>query len=73
MVGAKLRSSWNAFAVGSSMVFWQRFTVRLAAHGPVTPLVPASIIQARPTELYLSETLAADIKPLSVEEFSWYD
>jgi hypothetical protein len=54
------------------MVSWQRFTVRLAAHGPVTPLVPASIIQTRPTELYLSETLAADIKPLSVEEFSWY-
>lgn len=72
IVGAKLRCSWNAFAVGRSAVSWQRFTVRLAAHGPVTPLVPASIIQTVPTELYLSETLAADIKPQSVEEFSWY-
>ena len=72
IVGAKLRSSWNGFRVGRSMVSWQRFTVRLAAHGPVTPLVPASIIQTLPTELYLSETLAADIKPLSVDEFSWY-
>jgi len=72
IVGAKLRSSWNAFMVGRSQVSWQRFTVRLAAHGPVTPLVPASIIQTLPSELHLSETLAADIKPLSVEEFSWY-
>ena len=72
IIGAKLRSSWNGFRVGRSMVSWQRFTVRLAAHGPVTPLVPASIIQTRPTELHLSETLAADIKPLSVEEFGWY-
>ncbi len=72
IIGAKLRSSWNSFAVGRSSVSWQRFTVRLAAHGPVTQLVPASIIQMVPTELHLSETLAADIKPLSVEEFSWY-
>jgi 6-phosphogluconolactonase/glucosamine-6-phosphate isomerase/deaminase len=72
IVGAKLRSSWNGFQVGRSMVSWQRFTVRLAAHGPVTPLVPASIIQTRPSELHLTETLAADITPLSVEEFSWY-
>jgi 6-phosphogluconolactonase/glucosamine-6-phosphate isomerase/deaminase len=72
IIGAKLRSSWNAFMVGRSKVSWQRFTVRLAAHGPVTQLVPASIIQTLPSELHLSETLAADIKPLSVEEFSWY-
>jgi hypothetical protein len=73
IVGARLRSSWNGFAVGRSMVSWQRFTVRLAAHGPVTPLVPASIIQTLPTELHLTETLAADINPISVEGFSWYD
>jgi 6-phosphogluconolactonase/glucosamine-6-phosphate isomerase/deaminase len=73
IVGARLRSSWNGFRVGQSTVSWQRFTVRLAAHGPVTPLVPASIIQTCPTELYLSETLAADITPLSVEEFSRWD
>ena len=72
ILGAKLRSSWNGFRVGRSMVSWQRFTVRLAAHGPVTPLVPASIIQTVPSELHLTETLAADITPQSVEEFSWY-
>jgi glucosamine-6-phosphate deaminase len=73
IVGAKLRSSWNGFRVARSTVSWQRFTVRLAAHGPVTPLVPASILQTCPTELYLSETLAADIKPLSVDEFTRWD
>jgi 6-phosphogluconolactonase/glucosamine-6-phosphate isomerase/deaminase len=72
IVGAKLRSSWNGFVVGRSVVSWERFVVRLAAHGPVTPLVPASILQTLPTELYLSESLAADIQPASVEEFSWY-
>ena len=66
IVGAKLRSSWNGFAVGRSLVSWQRFTVRLAAHGPVTPLVPASILQTAPTEFFLSETLAADITPIPV-------
>ena len=65
IVGAKLRSSWNGFAIGRSTVSWQRFSVRLAAHGPVTPLVPASIIQTLPTELHLTETLAADITPQS--------
>jgi len=26
-----------------------------------------------PTELYISESLAAPIRPASVTEFSWYD
>lgn len=71
-LGAKLRSSWNAFKVGASMVSWQRFTVRLAAFTPPTPLIPATMIQMAPTELYISESLAAPIRPASVTEFSWY-
>ncbi|NLE43992.1 MAG: hypothetical protein GX620_04675 [Chloroflexi bacterium] len=70
IVGAKLRSSWNAFRLGGSMVSWQRFTVRLAAHGPVTPLVPASILQTLRSDLYISESLAEDI--VAAEDFSWY-
>ncbi|MFB3902511.1 MAG: hypothetical protein ACE15E_03600 [Acidobacteriota bacterium] len=72
IVGARLRSSWNGFAIGGSQVSWQRFTIRLALHGPVTPLVPASIIQTLPTEVYLNETVAADIKPLPVTDFTWF-
>jgi glucosamine-6-phosphate deaminase len=70
IVGARLRCSWNGFRVGNSMVSWQRFILRLACHGPVTPLVPASILQTLPTELYMAEPLAEDIELAS--EFSWY-
>jgi hypothetical protein len=41
-------------------VSWQRFISRLAAHGPVTPLVPASILQVLKSELVLSGTVADD-------------
>ncbi len=71
-LGAKLRSSWNGFKIGSTTVSWQRFTVRLASHGPITPLVPSSMLQMAQSELYVSESLAADIEPKSVERFSWY-
>ncbi|MBM4457559.1 MAG: hypothetical protein FJ011_07335 [Chloroflexi bacterium] len=71
-LAARLRSSWNGFRVGSSMVSWQRFTVRLAAFTPPTPLIPATMLQMAPSELYLSESLAAAIEPASVEEFTWY-
>ena len=68
-LGAKLRSSCG-FAVGGSAVSWQRFTVRLGAHGPITPLVPASMMQIGPSELHITETLAENIEPAA--EFSWY-
>jgi len=71
IVGAKLRSSWNGFRVGNSHISWQRFIVRLAAHGPVTPLVPASILQTLPSQLYVAETVAEDIVPAA--EFNWYE
>ena len=70
IISAKLRSSWNSFTIASTPVSWQRFIVRLALHGPVTPLVPASILQTRPTNLYISETIAEDIK--TDKELSWY-
>jgi len=70
IMGAKLYSSWNGFTVGSSMVSWQRFIVRLALHGPVTPLVPATMLQTRPSEVYLTEKLAQNI--VAATDFSWY-
>ncbi len=70
ILGARLRSSWCGFAVGGSQVSWQRFTVRLAAHGPITPLVPASMLQIGPSELHIIETLAENIE--AAGDFSWY-
>jgi len=55
---AKLVSFWNGFGAGESI--WQRFITRLAVHGPVTPLVPASILQVLNSELILSGAVAAD-------------
>ncbi len=70
ILSARLRSSWNSFTVAGTRVSWQRFTVRLALHGPVTPDVPASILQLAPTEAHLSESVAADIT--STHDISWY-
>lgn len=47
IIGAKYRSFWLDGDLGGG-VSWQRFIARLAAHGPVTPLVPASILQTLP-------------------------
>lgn len=55
---SKLVSFWDGFGAGESM--WQRFISRLAAHGPVTPLVPASILQIIDSELILSGSVAAN-------------
>ena len=55
---SKLVSFWDDEGAGESM--WQRFISRLAAFGPVTPLVPASILQIIDSELILSGSVAAD-------------
>jgi len=62
VLGARLRNSWNHFTIGNTNVSWQRFSVRLAAHGPVSMQCPASILQIGPTNLYISEKIAANIE-----------
>ncbi|HEX2923734.1 MAG TPA: hypothetical protein VHS28_06895 [Chloroflexota bacterium] len=62
IIGARLRNSWNHFTLGSTDVSWQRFTVRLAAHGPVSPQCPASILQTCKTNMYISEKIAQNIE-----------
>ena len=70
IVGARLRNSWNHFVLGGTNISWQRFTVRLAAHGPVTPQCPASILQTCRTNLYIGESIARNILP--DRELSFY-
>lgn len=57
---SKLVSFWDGFSYGD--ISWQRFITRLAAHGPVTPLVPASILQVINSELIISGIVAEDCK-----------
>ncbi len=61
VIQAKLRNSWNHFTIGQTPISWQRFTVRLAFHGPICMECPASILQYGPTNAYVSEQIAADI------------
>jgi len=55
---SKLVHFWNGFAYGD--VSWQRFITRLAAYGPVTPRVPASILQILNSMLTISGRIAAN-------------
>lgn len=63
VIEAKHRIDWNFLTVGGTQISWQRFITRLVAHGPVTPRVPASILQILRTDFYISETIAQDIEP----------
>ena len=63
VIGAKHRIDMHAITVGGSFNSWQRLTTRLVLHGPVTPRVPESILQTLRTDVWVSETAAADIKP----------
>jgi hypothetical protein len=66
VIAAKYRMDRSAITIGGSNVSWQKFITRLVAHGPVTPKVPASILQTLPTDFYIAESIAADIEP------EWY-
>ena len=58
IAGAKRLSSWNGFGCGDSI--WQRFITRLALYGPVTPQIPASILQIFNSDVILSGSVAAN-------------
>ena len=60
ILGAQYRSFWLDAYLGSGMS-WQRFIGRLATHGPVTPLLPASYLQTLPGEVVFLGAVADDI------------
>lgn len=66
VLGAKYRMDMNGLTTGGTCISWQRLMTRLIAHGPVTPQVPASILQTVPTDFYITETAAQNIEPV------WY-
>lgn len=66
ILGAKFRLDRSAITIGGSATSWQRFITRLLLHGPITPQVPASVLQAAPTTFIIAESIAADIEP------TWY-
>lgn len=66
-LGARYRSFWLDAYLGGGMS-WQRFIGRLATHGPVTPLVPASFVQTLPGEVVFLGEVA---EPIGGPRTSW--
>ena len=62
VVGAKHRIDQHGITVGGGYHSWQRLTSRLVLHGPVTPLVPESLLQTLRTDVWVSESIAQDIE-----------
>jgi 6-phosphogluconolactonase/glucosamine-6-phosphate isomerase/deaminase len=62
ILAAKHRIAMHAITVGGSFQSWQRTVSRLVMHGPVTPLVPESILQTVPTDVWLGQNIAAPIE-----------
>jgi 6-phosphogluconolactonase/glucosamine-6-phosphate isomerase/deaminase len=63
VIASKHRIDLHAITVDGSFASWQRFTTRLCLHGPVTPQIPASILQTLRTDVWVSEKLAENIQP----------
>ena len=63
VIASKCRMDIHSLSVLGTAVSWQRLVTRLVLHGPVTPKVPESLLQLLPTDVILSETAAADVRP----------
>lgn len=63
VIAAKNRIDIHAITIDGSFASWQRLTTRLVLHGPVTPLVPESILQTLKTDVWVSESIAENVEP----------
>lgn len=63
VIGSKFRIDFHAITIHGTATAWQRLISRLVLHGPVTPLVPESILQTLRTDVYVSDVIARDIEP----------
>ncbi|NLA84014.1 MAG: hypothetical protein GX854_05700 [Clostridiales bacterium] len=66
---AKNRMETHGITTCGTHSAWQRMISRLVLYGPVTPLVPSSILQLWPTSVYVSEAIAA---PIEINEIEGY-
>jgi glucosamine-6-phosphate deaminase len=58
---AKERISCYMISINGTTTSWQKMITRLALFGPVSPRVPDSIVQLKPTTVYVSENNAEKI------------
>lgn len=59
VLNARERIEVHALLTNNTFSSWQRMTSRLVLHGPVTPLVPSSMLQLMKTQVYVSDEIAA--------------
>lgn len=69
VLNARERIEVHSLLTCNTFSSWQRMTSRLVLHGPVTPLIPSSILQLMKTQVYVSEEIAA---PFGCEETTGY-
>ena len=56
---SRFRMEIHSLLTNNTFSSWQRMVSRLILHGPVTPLVPSSILQLMKTQVYVSNEIAA--------------
>ncbi len=66
---ARNRMEMHGITTSGTYSAWQRMISRLVLYGPVTPLVPSSVLQLWPTSVYVSEAIAA---PFGCDELMGY-
>lgn len=69
VLNARERIEVHALQTMGTYSSWQRMTSRLVLHGPVTPLVPSSMLQLMKTQVYVSLGIAA---PFGCDELAGY-
>ena len=69
MLAAKHNIGMYGIGVHGTATSWQRLITRLCLFGPVTPLVPDSIIQLKKADIWVSENIAQEI---TFDEFKGY-
>lgn len=60
---AKHRIGFYSITISGTSVSWQKLITRLSLFGPITPKVPDSIVQLKPSEIWVSKTIAQNIEP----------
>lgn len=62
LLEAKNRIGMYCIGVHGTTTSWQKLITRLALFGPVTPKVPDSVIQLKPSTVWVGENIAAPIE-----------
>lgn len=62
LLEAKNNMGFYSIGVHGTSTSWQRLIARLALFGPVTPLVPDSVIQLKKADILVSENIASNIE-----------